>query len=71
MTIEKRNLLTMQCLAYLYSSMGAVIEDTRVLWWPIVQVSELLHQVVSRKPMDILAGYMSKYRGLHWNRKRD
>ena len=67
MTLIERKTWIMQCLAFFYSTMGAVVDDTRVLWWPVVQVSRALHQVVSRRPMNILAGYMSRHRGLHKN----
>lgn len=67
MTLRERKIWIAQCLAFFYSTMGAVIDNSRVLWWPVIQVSRILHQVASRRPVNILAGFMSRHRGLHRN----
>lgn len=67
MTLIERKIWIMRCFAFLCSKMGAVVDGIQVLWWPIIQVFKLLSQVVSRKPEDILSGYMSRHRGLHKN----
>lgn len=40
-----------------------------LLYWPFVE-KYFYHWILSRKPIIILAGYMSRNRGLHWDRKK-
>ena len=51
----------------LYKSMGARVRGIRVLYWPVK--SEFLRsQNLNRKPQRIFSGFMSRHRGLHWQR---
>ena len=40
-----------------------------LLYWPAVEKS-FYRWILSREPLIIMAGYMSRNRGLHWDRKR-
>ncbi len=70
MNLAERKIWIMQCRAFFYSTMGAVVQDIRVMWWPVVQVARAIHQVLGMVHQVLLAGYMSESRGLHWDRKR-
>jgi len=66
-TISQRNYYIMECLMKLYKSMGARVRGIRVLYWPVK--SEFLRsQNLNRKPQRIFSGFMSRHRGLHWQR---
>ena len=40
-----------------------------LLYWPATEKT-FCRWILSRKPLIILVGYMSRNRGLHWDRKR-
>jgi hypothetical protein len=71
MTLAERKIMILKCRAYFFSTMGAIVKGIRVMWWPAVEVPLLIDQVCSHQPKDILAGYMSEDRGLHWRRRND
>jgi hypothetical protein len=64
--LENR-LYVQECLMKLYKSMGARVRGIRLLYWP-VKLKELRSQNLNRKPQRIFSGFMSRHRGLHWQR---
>lgn len=67
---EKRRYVQ-KCRMALFKKLGAVLYENgyRVRYWPALEKS-FYRLIIRKKPDIILAGYMSRNRGLHWDRKR-
>jgi hypothetical protein len=66
-SISERNYYIKECLMKLYKSMGARVRGTCVLYW-FAKSEFLRSQNLNRKPQRIFSGFMSRHRGLHWQR---
>jgi len=68
LSISERNRYIHECRMILFASLGAVVTKLhRLLYWPAKNQS-IVHQVLDRRPLVVLAGIMSRSRGIHWNR---
>jgi hypothetical protein len=45
-----------------------MLEWLVIYWRPFCVIYNAVKRALSKKPMDILAGFMSQNRGIHWNR---
>ena len=51
--------------------MGYIEYVWLLLYWPVSGHNSMCKRVLSRRPLVILAGYMSNNRGRLWNRRRE
>jgi len=66
--ISDRNRYIQECRMKLFASFGAVVTKLyRLLYWPVPKQS-IARSILDRRPQVILAGVMSRSRGIHWNR---
>jgi len=57
----------LECLMKLFKSMGAKVKGFHLMWWPSISENRK-SQNIDRRPQIIMAGFMSRSRGLHWAR---
>ena len=66
--IAERNRYIHQCRLRLFSDMGAFVLNGQLVYWrPTDRM--IPRQILDRRPMVILAGFMPEDRGRHWKRK--
>ena len=59
----------LRLLQKLGAVLGGAYGNQRLLYWPAKRQS-LPKRTIDRRPLVVLAGYMSEARGIHWKRKR-
>jgi len=67
--IAERNMYIRECRLRLFTDLGAIVLNGQLVYWRAADQRIPIH-VRDRRPVVILAGYMSEARGLHWDRKR-
>jgi len=69
--ISERNRYIHECRMKLFASFGAVVRNCwQILYWPALNRS-IARPVLDCRPQAILAGVMSRSRGIHWNRNKE
>ena len=71
MDFSDRNRYIRECRLRLMAVLGAFVLNGQLVYWRPVRAVRIVVSVLMRRPVVILAGFMSEARGRHWNRKRD
>lgn len=58
----------LRLLQKLGAVLGGAYGNQRLLYWPAKRQS-LPKWIIDRRPLVVLAGYMSRARGIHWKRR--